>query len=72
MRGFFISEDDASAPVGFAHGLAFHQHGNACGQPVDLFRLRCDHLVQVVGQPFQIRQPLFDFRAHLAPQLIAG
>ena len=72
MRRFLVAHDDAAGAIGLPHRFALHQHGDAGGQPVDLPRLTGDHIIQLIGQAFQMRQTLFDFRAHLAPFLLPG
>jgi len=72
MWRLFIAHNHAAAAIGFAHGLPLHQQRDPRGQSVDLTRLRRDHPIQFIGQSFQMRQPLFDFRAHLAPFPVPG
>ena len=72
MRGLLIADDHAARALRLPHRLALHQHRDPRRQPVDLAGLPRDHLVQLIGEAFQMRQPLFDFRAHLAPFPVPG
>lgn len=72
MRWPFGPYDNAAGAVSLAHGFTLKQHRDMVGQSIYLARLRGNDLVQLIAQAFQMRQSLFDFRAHLAPQLVAG
>lgn len=49
-----------AARVRFALGFAPHQHCHAAGQRVDLCRLACYHVGQVIDHALQMRDFLFE------------
>ena len=72
MRRFLVAHNHTTSSIGLPHRLPLHQHRDPRGQSVDLPRLARNHLVQLIGQAFQMRQSFFDFRAHLAPFPVPG
>ena len=68
----FVPKDHAASAVCLTARFALHQKRDPCGQTINLTGLFGNDIVQVFGQAFQMRQPLFDFSAHLAPFRVAG
>lgn len=54
MWGAFVSEHDTAAALCLPFGFAFHEHGDAVFEDIDLFGLSGGEIGEVIGEAFKM------------------